>query len=198
MAVFPRLAPLPYPVSDLLERLRKTKWFFHAGGRDGTGLGAAGPAHRDPTWRHLRTGLSPAPPSDQAISCFAQTPILVKFKLLDLDSKNSGLVQGEGRLTPYPQDPWGTLGLRAMQAWQMLPILQMAAGTQSGVSLAETEHTEYPTKICGISPAYPGDAQKRGPAPGKSLCSLQAGTPLRGPSSVTSQLQGLSTNFSLA
>ena len=67
---------LPYRVNDLLESLRETKWFFHAGKE----MGVPGPAHRDPTWRHLRTGLLPAAPSDQAMCCFARTtPLLISW-----------------------------------------------------------------------------------------------------------------------
>lgn len=157
-----------------MESLRETKWFFYAGGRDGLGLRTAGPAHRNPLWKHLRTGLSPALLSDQAIFCFAWTPILMKFKLLDLDSKNRGSGQGRKKLHSLSPEPFRrSLGLRTMQAWQMLAILQMAARTPKWSVLDrsrwELEHTKYLRSICGMSSIYPGKVSRRGPVPGKFL-----------------------------
>lgn len=199
---FPSLAPQPYRVKDLLESLRETKSFFYAGGRNGLGLGATGPAHRDPMWRNLRTGLSPAPLSDQAISCFAQTPILMRFKLIDLDSKNRGSGQGRKKLDSLLPEPFGgSLGLSTMQAWQMLPILQMAARIPKwsvlGRSRWELEHTEYPMSICGMSPIYPGKASKRGPVPGKSLLQPAGWRSAYRAHLCHPQIQGLSTGLCL-
>lgn len=127
-AGFSMVGPTALQSQRLVGKSEGDKVVLHAGGRAGLAWGQQG----------LLTG-TPCGGSQDRLTAYTllNRPLpalpgllhfLVKFKLPHLDSENRGSGQGKIEVASLPPDPLrGFLGLRAMQAWQMPLVMQMAA-----------------------------------------------------------------------